>query len=269
MRGRPWAALCGAASLVVGVVALAGCGGDRIDFGAAVGGPATTSTTSSARTTVSCDAYAASIAEAYSRASATYPADLVGQSRAIVDTLRRTRDDAPPGVAMSVSRLADAVETYADKLEVANLPDPAVDGDAYEEALAASGAQDALENDTIWNAQVSIWKTCPDLDSELEEDTLIAATLIAIGGSEAEMDEETQACFFAFKADTYGDNAGCDALQDACASGDMFACNDLYWFTLEGTTYSDFGGSCGGIAQPGDEEIEGACEYRDDDSTSS
>jgi hypothetical protein len=46
--------------------------------------------------------------------------------------------------------------------------------------------------------------------------------------------------------DTYGDDAELDALWDACADGDLGACDDLYLQSPVGSTYEAFGDSCGG-----------------------
>lgn len=48
----------------------------------------------------------------------------------------------------------------------------------------------------------------------------------------------------------YGDDAELDALYDACADGDMAACDDLYFGSYYGTEYESFGASCGGTGTP-------------------
>ncbi len=44
---------------------------------------------------------------------------------------------------------------------------------------------------------------------------------------------------------TYGDDAYLDGLWDACAAGDMTACDALFSESPVGTEYEDFGGTCG------------------------
>lgn len=44
----------------------------------------------------------------------------------------------------------------------------------------------------------------------------------------------------------YGSDATLDALHDACAAGDGTACDTLYWSSPEGSSYQDFGFTCGG-----------------------
>jgi hypothetical protein len=45
--------------------------------------------------------------------------------------------------------------------------------------------------------------------------------------------------------DGYGDDPALDALWDACADGDMVACDELYWSTPVGSEYEAFGATCG------------------------
>jgi hypothetical protein len=51
--------------------------------------------------------------------------------------------------------------------------------------------------------------------------------------------------------ETYGDNPELDALWDACAAGDMVACDDLYGSSRIGTEYERFGDTCGGQTDGG------------------
>ncbi len=44
----------------------------------------------------------------------------------------------------------------------------------------------------------------------------------------------------------YGDDAELDALWNSCEAGDGTACDDLYILSEGGTSYEEFGGSCGG-----------------------
>lgn len=49
----------------------------------------------------------------------------------------------------------------------------------------------------------------------------------------------------------YGDDAQLDALVDACTSGDMDACDELYWAAGFGTDYEGVATSCGGASHSG------------------
>jgi hypothetical protein len=46
-------------------------------------------------------------------------------------------------------------------------------------------------------------------------------------------------------AETYGDNPGCDRLHDACETGDLLACNDVYYSSPLRSGYETFGYFCG------------------------
>lgn len=50
---------------------------------------------------------------------------------------------------------------------------------------------------------------------------------------------------------SYGDDAGLDALWDACAAGDDTACETLYLESPVGSDYEDFGDRCGGRSDGG------------------
>jgi hypothetical protein len=64
-------------------------------------------------------------------------------------------------------------------------------------------------------------------------------------------------------AETYGDNAGCDALQDACRERDLLACNDLYYSSALMSAYESFGATCGERVGFGDVGFGGYCEELD------
>lgn len=51
--------------------------------------------------------------------------------------------------------------------------------------------------------------------------------------------------------DTYGDDPRLDELWDACAAGDMVACDDLFWESPYGSDYERFGDSCGDTTSGG------------------
>jgi hypothetical protein len=46
-------------------------------------------------------------------------------------------------------------------------------------------------------------------------------------------------------AQVYGDDPTLDRLWDACAGGDMDACDELWWMSPEGSEYESFGDTCG------------------------
>lgn len=56
---------------------------------------------------------------------------------------------------------------------------------------------------------------------------------------------------------TYGDDADLDADWDACAGGDMAACDALYLWSPFDSEYEAFGSTCGGLST---EELFGDCE---------
>ena len=79
---------------------------------------------------------------------------------------------------------------------------------------------------------------------------------VALSGMQAEYDR----CAVDLDAAAYGDNAGCDALYDACDARDLLACNDLYWIVQPASPYEDFAATCGGRAPVGTPAWAGFCE---------
>ena len=53
------------------------------------------------------------------------------------------------------------------------------------------------------------------------------------------------------EARDYGDDPALDALWDACAGGDMAACDDLYFEAPGGSEYEEFADTCGGRTDGG------------------
>lgn len=51
---------------------------------------------------------------------------------------------------------------------------------------------------------------------------------------------------------SYGDDPALDALWDACAAGDMAACDSLYMDSPFGSEYEEFGDTCGGTQSGGE-----------------
>jgi len=74
------------------------------------------------------------------------------------------------------------------------------------------------------------------------------------------MDGEAQQCWDALDAARPGDDRGCDALYEACADGNMAACNDLGENANDGTAYARFGESCGGRDDSPEELYLGICD---------
>lgn len=54
------------------------------------------------------------------------------------------------------------------------------------------------------------------------------------------------------EATTYGDDPYLDGLWDACAGGDMVACDDLFMESPFGSEYEEFGDTCGGTTSGGE-----------------
>jgi hypothetical protein len=84
-------------------------------------------------------------------------------------------------------------------------------------------------------------------------------------GSSSGRDAEYDDCAGDPTANESGDNAGCDALNGACAAGDMPACNDLYWSSPVGSTYESFGATCGRRTRFGEPGFGGFCDEFDGD----
>lgn len=78
--------------------------------------------------------------------------------------------------------------------------------------------------------------------------------MFAVGGSQADKEAELFACIKASgEATDPGDDAGCDDLAHACASGDLEACDDIFIWSTSESTYEEIGASCGRRITPDDE----------------
>ena len=235
-------------------------------FGGCTGNDAaiTKSRASEPSNATTCATYAKALAASYERLSERHGKHLVGQTRAISRTLHETADDAPASISEEVAVLAEAHDRVADALARADIPtvSPGDDPSELLNALRSQGVYASLETEEAAEANMKVWMACPNLDSEVGEDTMIADGVLAIGGSEADMDEEAQECMGDFFADEIGDNAGCDALYDACGGGDFDACNDLDDFANLGSDYQKFGATCGGVEKP--DPIAGLCDLHDE-----
>lgn len=53
-------------------------------------------------------------------------------------------------------------------------------------------------------------------------------------------------------AEVYGDHPVLDELWDACAEGDLYSCDDLWWMAPAGSEYESFGDTCGNRNKPGE-----------------
>lgn len=74
------------------------------------------------------------------------------------------------------------------------------------------------------------------------------------------LQDEYVRCARARGAFTYGDDHGCDVLQDACDARNLLACNDLYWVSAPGSDYESFAASCGRRTSFGAAGFGGFCE---------
>jgi hypothetical protein len=187
--------------------------------------------------------------------SSTQAGTPVGQFRAIAETLRTTLDDAPSELKSHLETIADSADAYADAIAEAELPSSR-DFRETAEAIANVDAPDA--DPAFREADFQIWAACPDLDAFLGgEVTMIGDSLLAVGGSEADMESELLDCMTDRYARQRGDNEGCDDLADACDDGVYDACDDLHFWTQPGSEYQEWGTSCGERRQP-DDELYGA-----------
>jgi hypothetical protein len=106
-------------------------------------------------------------------------------------------------------------------------------GDAAVSAEALD-AIDALDIDAVDTADLPV-----DFEDALDE---LVADGLGLPGNEAGNSYEEAI----HGTDTYGDDAQLDALWDACADGDLAACDELYLDSPIGSAYEAFGDSCGG-----------------------
>jgi hypothetical protein len=76
--------------------------------------------------------------------------------------------------------------------------------------------------------------------------------------------DEFARCQRAIGASRLGDDDGCDTLHRACDSGDLDACNDLYWTSQVGSGYEEFAATCGRRTAFGRIGYAGFCDELDD-----
>lgn len=198
-----------------------------------------------------CGAYARSLSTAW---SAVAPRDFapVATATAVADALERSAQDAPPELTDDVVAVVEAARANAEEV------DQKYGDAATEQAAIAAFRLAGIELD----AQLRIWAACPDLDADLGDGGADFAHMVfAIGGSQADMEDELLACIQDPGSVTPGDNAGCDRLADACESGENEACDDIFVWSEEGSVYEEIGASCGGRLKSDDERYGGgACE---------
>ncbi len=109
-------------------------------------------------------------------------------------------------------------------------------------------------DDLYWDAPLgSSYETYGDTCGNRQPANTNINCVDAFGGGTdvdpgTEVDPDTSSSGGAF---TYGDDAYLDGLWDACAGGDLQACDDLYFESDFGTEYETFGDTCGGRQEEG------------------
>ena len=183
-----------------------------------------------------CREYARSIGAAW-RAVAPKEFAPLATASAVAGALERSAAAAPPELAGDVATVAKAARGNAEQIRDSH-------GDAKtDEAATAAYRMASLEAD----AQLRIWAACPDLDADLGPGGVDFTDLVfAVGGSQADMEEALFTCIKASGAATDpGDDAGCDDLAQACASGALEACDDIFIWSEPESAYEEVGASCG------------------------
>ena len=89
----------------------------------------------------------------------------------------------------------------------------------------------------------------PDIDAIIAAPAAVTADGASAGAPELPPGWEGGAGW-ADGADGYGSDPGLDRLWDACDTGDMPACDDLYRYSPLGSAYEAFGDSCGERNEP-------------------
>lgn len=89
---------------------------------------------------------------------------------------------------------------------------------------------------------------------------MVASDERSTAGPSSGMDADYDACATDPSATEPGSNAGCDALLDSCMSGQMFACNDLYWISPLGSEYESMAATCGSRVDWGHAGFGGFCD---------
>ena len=202
-----------------------------------------------------CSSYARSLGAAWQSAAPARFAP-AATAHAVAIALERSAPDAPPELAGDVATIVAAARGNADALQEKH-------GSAMtDEASVAAYRLASLELD----AQLRIWAACPDLDAELGSGGIDFADMVfAVGGSQADMEEPLFACIQSSRATKPGDDPGCDRLVEACESGGLEACDDIFVWSDPDSAYETIGASCGGRLEDDDDLYgRGACDVIDD-----
>lgn len=129
--------------------------------------------------------------------------------------------------------LQDALESCVDQ------NDAATDAGGLFEPGSSYGENPVL--DSLWDeCAAGDMASCDELYSTSE----IGSEYETFGATcgQREPDSSGGTCDIPF---TYGDNAALDSLWDACTAGDGASCDDLYFESPVGSTYENFGDTCG------------------------
>ena len=127
---------------------------------------------------------------------------------------------------------SDEAFTYGDDAELDALWDACEDGNGAACDELFWGSPVDSEYETFGN-------TCGGL---FAEDEVPLSCEEEIGGEKIITDDD-----IGVSGSSYGDDPVLDALYDACADGDMTACDDLFWDSPIDSEYEDFGQTCGGL----------------------
>jgi hypothetical protein len=139
-------------------------------------------------------------------------------------------------------------------IDLPDLPDGWLDdGDWWDPSVDAYGSDPGL--DDLWDAcEAGGMQACDDLYRY----SPIGSVYEAYGDSCGERNEPAGWCIDIYArapgpsgaVDGYGDDPRLDQLQDACETGDMGACDDLFRESPLGSRYERFGDSCGERNEP-------------------
>lgn len=140
-----------------------------------------------------------------------------------------------------------AIGDYCDLLEVSET----LEDDAYTALFAPGGEMDAFARHGLVGI-ICIYGHCGSQTGGL-------GGLLGEGAWSG-MDDEAQDCWEAVDALDPGDDPGCDELYEACAGGNVLACNDLSENATDGGENARFGNTCGDRASTPDLEYLGRCE---------
>jgi hypothetical protein len=179
-----------------------------------------------------------------------------------VDVRAEAQRTGDPAIAMLTDQLI--LQAHAAVLNPLSLP-RSFDGiDACPELLEVGTAADAVGPDPMVGIRTTRDALVSAGHGEIVDQYLPEGWLdltdrdmtVALSGMQAEYDR----CAVDPGAAAYGDNGGCDALQDACDARNVLACNDLFWVSMAGSTYEHFATTCGERVPAGSPASAGYCE---------